>query len=387
VELLFCLFVSLNWEDRDMQKAPSVSLFRPRYRKNDKTCIVNIWWMKWRENGKVKTESTGTANRREALRRAQKRQLELERGDAIRDISWADAVSESIKMIGKIRRPTTATAYCMSLEVFGKLVSPTRLESVDKTKLANFAELRKKSVAVDTMEKDLRACRRFLRWAEDSHYLRNAPSFKGFIHKGARRKMPVVVSREKYDAMIAAVEAGKVKLTHCSAPWFLVFLRLAYGLGLRRGELLSARWLQVDFDDATFTVLTLAEREELDWDIEDDKIPKGHESRVLPLDDELLGMLRGWRDQNPGEEAILPFAGPVRSLYEDWHKIAGADVTPKHFRSSCATQMAEAGVPALILKEWLGHSSVTTTERYYVNLKRVSVLRGAAEARKAIKLG
>ena len=117
--------------------------------------------------------------------------------------------------------------------------------------------------------------------------------------------------------------------------------QLAYELGLRRGEILGLRWGQVDLEKAELTVLS--------------ETSKGRRCRTLPLVPELVAALRGWRESCPGEERVLPYLGNVRKLYNDWHKIAGGRV-PKNCRSSCGSQMVEAGTPTVVVKDWLGHS-------------------------------
>ena len=104
-----------------------------------------------------------------------------------------------------------------------------------------------------------------------------------------------------------------------------------------------------------------------------------------PLIPELVAALRAWRERNPGEERVLPYDGNVRHLYDDWHKIVGKHRTVKHCRSSCASSMIEAGVPTVVVKDWLGHSSVVATEKFYTNTS--GSLRKAAEARRARKTG
>jgi integrase len=69
----------------------------------------------------------------------------------------------------------------------------------------------------------------------------------------------------------------------------------------------------------------------------------------------------------------------VRQLYGDWHRIVGNHRRPKDARSSTGTQLIEAGVPTAIVQAMLGHSSITVTEKHYVN--KVNALRTAAAAR------
>ncbi len=47
---------------------------------------------------------------------------------------------------------------------------------------------------------------------------------------------------------------------------------------------------------------------------------------------------------------------------------------------ACASELIAANVPTVVVKDFLGHASVTTTETYYCNTK--PSLRAAANARK-----
>ena len=76
-----------------------------------------------------------------------------------------------------------------------------------------------------------------------------------------------------------------------------------------------------------------------------------------------------------------------RTIYEDWHAIqvaagipAGEHYVPKNCRSTCASELIAANVPTVVVKDFLGHQSVATTENYYINTK--PALRAAANARK-----
>jgi len=59
--------------------------------------------------------------------------------------------------------------------------------------------------------------------------------------------------------------------------------------------------------------------------------------------------------------------------------VAGSN-SPGDSRSSCASELIAANVPTVVVKDFLGHESVTTTETYYCNTK--PALRSAANARK-----
>ena len=75
------------------------------------------------------------------------------------------------------------------------------------------------------------------------------------------------------------------------------------------------------------------------------------------------------------------------NIYDDWHAIQkaagiadGEHYVPKNCRSTCASGLIAANVPTVVVKDFLGHATVATTENYYINTK--PALRAAANARK-----
>ena len=123
---------------------------------------------------------------------------------------------------------------------------------------------------------------------------------------------------------------------------------------------------------------------------------KGRRDRTLPLNIELSKLLLEWRDSFQSIEAddlILPWEkNTYRAFYDDWKRIVssaglpkGMKPVPKNFRSTCGSELIEAGVPTMVVKDFLGHASVTTTEAFYVNTQ--NALRPAAEKRRKMLEG
>jgi integrase len=105
----------------------------------------------------------------------------------------------------------------------------------------------------------------------------------------------------------------------------------------------------------------------------------------------LVVILQVWRAKSEGageKDPVLPWPyDSYRQLYDDWHAIQsaagipeGEHYVPKNCRSSCASQLIASDVPTVVVKDWLGHANVATTENYYINTK--PALRAAANARK-----
>lgn len=353
-----------------MERIPEVKLFRPTTkRKSGKTYQSKIWWMRYWENGRDVRISTGTRCERVAKKIAAEKQRQLDDGEkAVVDVGWDRAVKEFLDYKAAVCREATAPAYEWSLTAFQKLVAPKSLKHIDVAVLRDFAAARCKISAAATTNKDLRAVRALLHWAASKHYIKAVPRFREVWVREDER-MPVNVPVAEYEEWLRRLDSGKLRLVQHGARWHRTFAVLAYALGCRRGELLGLTWCNgVDLDGGTVTIRS--------------ETSKGRSERTLPLMPDLVEMLRAWRAANPDETHVLPHQGDARSLYRDWHLIMG-DRTPKTCRSSVASQLVEAGIPTATVQHWLGHSSITTTERYYVN--PTNALRTAAAARQLPK--
>lgn len=177
--------------------------------------------------------------------------------------------------------------------------------------------------------------------------------------------------------MVGALRKPDLALKRRSPEWWRVFLYVAYYLGLRRSEMLGLTWSHISFDTLEVRVMAASS--------------KGRKERVVPMAPELSKVLSQWRE-NQGKvkssDEVLPWPyDTYRQLYEDWHAIQeaagipeGEHYVPKNCRSTCASELIAANVPTVVVKDFLGHATVGTTENYYINTK--PALRAAAGARK-----
>lgn len=134
---------------------------------------------------------------------------------------------------------------------------------------------------------------------------------------------------------------------------------LAMNTGLRRGELLSLRWADLNLPGKTLTVRAASAK-------------SGH-TRYVPLNTEALGVIGMWhRVQGEPKDAALVFPGRngnrmtrVDTAWGSLMKLAGIPNFRFHdLRHHFASKLVQAGVDLYTVKELLGHSEIAMTQKY-----------------------
>ncbi len=169
-------------------------------------------------------------------------------------------------------------------------------------------------------------------------------------------KVPLVLSKQEVKCVLAMAPSLKAK----------VMLSLAYGCGLRAGEVVR---LKVGDIDSAQNIIRIVQS-------------KGRKDRNVMLPFDILDLLRDWWKERPtGQDKNLP--GPERVLFPGYRgrhlsarqisrlfKTAARaaaitkPVTLHTLRHSFATHLLERGVDIRVIQALLGHSKLTTTARY-----------------------
>lgn len=141
-----------------------------------------------------------------------------------------------------------------------------------------------------------------------------------------------------------------------------MMIALFYATGIRREELTNMKLSDLDLSAGTITVLG-----------------KGNKVRVVPVGDSTLKEVRDFikvREVFCGEKEVrTPFmflnrqghpltVRSVDRLVKKFAAGAGLDITPHTLRHSFATHLLENGADLMLIKEILGHSSLSTTQKY-----------------------
>jgi integrase len=156
-------------------------------------------------------------------------------------------------------------------------------------------------------------------------------------------------------------------------------IRLLLLTGARRGELLAARWRDIDLNAGVWTKPA--------------STTKQARLHRVPLSEAAVRLLAGMREQAGGDaEWVFPASrtlGHRTDIREAWEALRAAADIPEvrvhDLRHSYASVLASQGLSLPIIGALLGHASPTTTHRYAHLLD--DPLRRATEAASAVITG
>jgi integrase/recombinase XerD len=172
--------------------------------------------------------------------------------------------------------------------------------------------------------------------------------------KAAPRKLPTTLSREEVSVLLEHPEKDTVIGIRDRA-----LLTLLYGTGIRASECSGLREQDINWEERTIRVLG-----------------KGGHERTLPLNEEVLHVLRQYRLARGGAKAQDPFfrsreggAMSRNAIYERVRSHArrakiAKRVSPHRLRHTLATHLVQEGVSLVTLRDLLGHRQVTSTQIY-----------------------
>ena len=173
------------------------------------------------------------------------------------------------------------------------------------------------------------------------------------------RKLPVVLSEQEIDAMIAAIDRSTGE-----GERNVAMLETLYSCGLRVSELVGLKLTQIHPQEGFLQV-----------------VGKGNKERLVPVGARALKHIRLYVDQVRVHLAVqaahrdvvfLSKRGGALSRQSVFLLIKGLalkvgvkkNISPHTFRHSFATHLVEAGADLRAVQEMLGHESITTTEIY-----------------------
>lgn len=145
----------------------------------------------------------------------------------------------------------------------------------------------------------------------------------------------------------------------------------AYHTGMRRGEIFSLTWDDVDFREDLITVRG--------------ESSKTSQTRIIPMNGILSDVLRNWRDQSDiGYWFVFPARNGLRldNIQTSWDALRKQSglfaVKFKDLRSDFGSRLANNGVELAVTQRLLGHSSPVITMKFYVAIQHETMREAVA---------
>jgi integrase len=249
-----------------------------------------------------------------------------------------------------VHRPAASAAHIRSVETFRRLhmydLGAKRIGEISTADVELARGLHLQTHAPSSANHWLRILKLLTMWAVKREILAGSPWRMKMlkVQKKPRPFLPVDVARTWFDAVDAATK---------QAPGKAVAVRLMFGLGLREGETLSARWEWFDWERLTYTP----------------GITKGREAEPVPMAVWLRDYLAPMRQaEGPvvvkanGEAFRAGFTRQVLRQANTACSIKG--ITPHRLRGTFATLLSEEGVPIQTIQRVMRHKSHATTMGY-----------------------
>lgn len=284
------------------------------------------------------------------------------------------AIRESAaKYLAELRRrgasAHTLRNYGSDLEQFANYfeppgAEPPSLEQLDLPLMREWlASLYDRKLADLSVRRNLAAVRGLFKFLRQEGVLATNVAARLRTPK-AKQRLPEVMSAEKTNCLIDAVEAGE-PVEKPSRERDLAMLELLYGCGIRVGELVGINLEDLDLGEGWLRVRGKGNKER--------QVPVGE--RATAAVEQYLALRKA-----PREEAAMFLNSQkkrlsdrqVRRLVKFYALAATGDssVHPHSFRHAYATHLLNDGADLRSIQELLGHARLSTTQKYtQVSLK------------------
>lgn len=283
----------------------------------------------------------------------------------------ARVIARFIEHLASERRasPHTVSAYRRDLESLAAFVRArqpqgAKLASLDKFTLRAWLGELAKAVSPPTISRKISSVRALCSYLVRTGELRVNPSATLASPK-LRRKLPRFLSAEAA-AEVMSAPLQQAPGSEAARLRDAVALELLYGSGLRVSELCSLDLEQLFLVEGEVRVLG-----------------KGRKERIVPLGSKALAALDAYLprrlelahpktgDFDPralllGQRGKRLTVRWLQALVQRYGALGAGrgDLHPHALRHSCATHMLEGGADLRAIQEMLGHSSLSTTQRY-----------------------
>jgi integrase/recombinase XerD len=269
----------------------------------------------------------------------------MEETGSMRKADWSDFWVPKLKRVARARNlsPNTVRNYSIAVRAFLAQDPGPPYRWRTHTLSGFIASLKERGLAGSTMNLYRDGLAFFCRHVCDvPHCVKALPKAK------EAKKLPDILAPERVQAVLSSLESPKHRLA----------LALAYGCGLRVGELANLEWRNIDMLRSTIAI----------------KEGKGAKDRVLMLPRSLEASLNEYLKSYQPKIYLFEGSDPGKPLSRRTFQVLFRRALVRcgithiggihSLRHAFATHLLECGTDLKVIQSLLGHASYKTTERY-----------------------
>jgi integrase/recombinase XerC len=261
--------------------------------------------------------------------------------------------------------PHTLRGYRSDLEELCEFLEAGRkrrrfaIGRVSTEDLRSYAAAKLRDARRATVARKVSAIRGFFAFLAQARRIGRDPA-AGLVAPKIEKRLPVFLPIDDTERLLNGLPAGDAWAERDRA-----ILETLYGTGLRVSELVGLDWEHVDFENECVRAFG-----------------KGRKERIVPIGEIALDALRAYRRAlgEAGVDAAAVFVSrrgrrlttrSVARFVKRYAQRSGTPVaaSPHALRHSFATHLLNQGADLRAIQELLGHTSLSTTQRYtHVNL-------------------
>jgi integrase/recombinase XerC len=302
-------------------------------------------------------------------------QPSIDKTTALPYINWQDGwmktlIQSFLDYIEKRKNysPMTVKSYSVDLHQFADFMethfnssSAENLKKIDNVIIRGFlAELAKNNISGKSRGRKLAALRSFFSWLIREGHLSRNPA-KSISSPRAEKKLPTFLTVPEMEVLLSQPDAATPLGARDAA-----LIEILYGTGIRSAELVGLSLGDIDLQGRFARVMGKGSKERI--------VPFGEPSAdkirlYLPFRRELCARNKTSQITDRlfvNHRGTALTTRSVRRIIAKYIRLAAlkSRISPHSLRHSFATHLLNAGADLRSIQELLGHSSLSTTQKY-----------------------
>ena len=246
-----------------------------------------------------------------------------------------------------------------TLKIFSEFLNGVGYVSdINSLNISEFITKRKDNVSVTTVRSDLNVLSTFFNYLLEENLIKKSPINRKLIPKPEHKNITT------FDLKSIELILSSVKL---SDPLFHKYLFLLSATGARPGDILRLTYGNIDIINDILRIKIQKTTREINF-------PMYKVLRNFVIDE-----FPELKDCDPSELIFKDYKIPMegKKFKSIKNKLElNSSFNLKTFRKSFATKLIDEGIDGLVVAYLLGHISVNTTTKYYIN-KKANVIRNS----------